>query len=219
MDPTSQRLMMGAAGSSGAAAIEFVASAQAQNSGTVNTVVISKPTGVQQGDLLIALCITSNDRSWTGDTGWTEVVDQGVKPSLRVAYLVAGASEPSSYTFTISNNSSASGVIAAFRYAAYDTIGSIATGSASGVQTASAITLSSASSAILAFFAHDGSSRTWSNPTSGLISTASDSDAASSSWALYRQLNLSSGSTGTRSATCSSSAGSFACILVGIKPA
>ena len=218
MDPTSQRLMMGAAGSSGAAAIEFVASAQAQNAVT-STVVISKPTGVQQGDLLIAFCAAGNDRNWTGDTGWTEVVDQTVKPSLRVAYLVAGASEPSSYTFTLNGNSSASGVIAAFRYAAYDTIGSIATNSSTSVQTAPAITLSSANSAILAFFAHDSTSRTWSNPTSGLVSTATDSDGNAPSFALYRQLNLSSGSTGTRSATCSNTAGSLACVLVGIKPA
>lgn len=216
MDPNSQRMMMGAA--SGAAAIEFVASAQAQNGGT-NTVVINKPTGVQQGDLLIAFCAAGNDRSWTGDTGWTEIVDQGVKPALRVAYLVAGASEPASYTFTINSNSNGSGVIAAFRYAAYDTIGSVATNNISGVQTASAITLSSANSAILAFFAAESSSRTWSNPTSGLVSTATDSDGTGPSFALYRELNLSSGSTGTRSATCSSSAGAYACILVGIKPA
>lgn len=217
MDPNSQRLMMGAAGG-GAAAIEFVASAQAQNAST-STVVISKPTGVQQGDLLIAFCAAANDRTWTGGAGWTEVVDQNAKPSLRVAYLVAGASEPSSYTFTLNSNSNASSVIAAFRYAAYDTIGSIATGSASGVQTASAITLSSASSAILAFFEVDSASRTWSNPTSGLVPTATDSDGTAPSFALYRQLSLSSGSTGTRSATCSTLTGSFACILVGIKPA
>lgn len=210
--------MQGASGS-GAAAIEFVASAQAQVSAT-SSLTINKPTGVQSGDLLISLCCSGNQLSgWTGDTGWTEVIDQGTGISIRVAYLVAGGSEPASYTFTSSNSAPSSGVIAAFRYAAYDTIGTISTTHSGGVQTAPAITLSASSSAILAFFAQSKNPTTWSNPTSGLISTATDSNNTDPSFALYRELNLSSGSTGTRSATTSDTSGSLGCILVGIKPA
>lgn len=217
MDPTSLRMIQGASGTGGVAAIEFVASAQAGTA--ASTLTINKPAGVQSGDLLIALCGTKAGRTWTGDTGWTEVIDQGVAPSTRVAYLIAGGSEPATYTFTSSSSDALSGVIAAFRYAAYDTIGTISTTATSGVQTAPAITLSTSSSAIFAFFANSNSDRSWSNPTSGLVSTASDSDTDAPSWALYRELDLSSGSTGTRSATCSSTSGNSGCILVGIKPA
>lgn len=218
MDPTSLRLIQGASGSGAAAAIEFVASAQTQVNS--NTLTINKPTGTQSGDLLIALCSAKNARTWTGDTGWTEVIDQGTaSPAIRVAYLVAGGSEPASYSFTVSPSEDLSGVIVAFRYAAYDTIGTISTTQSSGVQTAPQITLSASGSALLAFFANHSSNRTWSNPTSGLVSTATDSDANAPSWALYRELNLSSGSTGTRAATCSTTSGNFGCILVGIKPA
>lgn len=216
MDPISFRLMQGASGGTGA--VEFVASAQAQNSGS-STLVISKPAGTQNGDLMIALCTSAAARSWTDATGWTEVIDQNASPSIRVAYKVDGGSEPASYTFTLSASNNASGVIATFRRAAYDTIGTISTAQSSGTQTAPAITLSFSSSAILAFFAHDTASKTWSSPTAGLISTATDSDATQPSFALYRQLDMAAGSTGTRSATVNASANNFGCILVGIKPA
>lgn len=217
MDPNTQALMMGAAGTGGAAAIEFIASAQQQNSNSLY-LSISKPTGTQQGDLMIAICAAAANKTWTGPTGWTEVIDQGTAPSIRVAYKVAGASESSSYDFTLNTAGNASGVIATYRNASYDTVGTISTTVSGSVQTAPAITLSSSSSAILAFFAGDQNSRTWSNPTSGLVSTASDSDSTNPSWALYRELNLSSGSTGTRSATVSSISANNGCILVGIKP-
>jgi hypothetical protein len=217
MDPTTRALMMGAA-AGGAAPIEFVASAQATTSST-STLTISKPTGTQSGDLMVAIMAADSNRTWTGDTGWTEVIDQGVIPCLRVAYLVAGASEPSSYAFTSSGNARITGVIATFRNAAYDVVGSISTTHSSSTQTAPAITLSQSGGAVIAFFACDNTGRLWTNPTSGLIATANKSDSATPSWALYRELNLSAGSTGTRSATANGGVSSPAAILVGIKPA
>jgi hypothetical protein len=218
MDPATRALMMGAAGS-GAAAIEFIASAQFQTTSRTTTLAIGKPAGTQQGDLMVAFMAVNGNCTWTGDSGWTEVIDQGATPSLRVAYLVAGASEPSSYTFTFSKDESkSSGVIATFRNAAYDVVGTISTTSPSNVQTAPSITLSTGNSAILAFFASMSAGRTWSNATSGLISTATDSDVEPPSLALYRELDLPSGSTGTRSATASGSLSSPACALIGIKP-
>lgn len=215
MDPTSLRLMQGASGIS--AGVEFIASAQAQNNGI--NIDVSKPTGTVANDLMIMFGATENGQNadWSGASGWTEVAEQAFEPCLRVAYKVAGGSEPSSYTFSMGSIMTASVVIVTFRKAAYDTVGTI---SSSTTQTASAITLSTSSSAILAFFARARSSTTWSNPTSGLISTATDSDSTAPSFALYHELGLSSGSTGTRSATPSSTAfDELGCVLVGIKPA
>ena len=54
------------------------------------TLTITKPGGVQQGDLLLAAMCGSGaggGESWTGDTGWTEVIDQGF---AKVLFIVCG---------------------------------------------------------------------------------------------------------------------------------
>lgn len=212
--------MQGASGS-GVAAVEFVASAKTSNTTTGATLVINKPTGTVQNDLMVALYVTNNGQElWTPDTGWQEIIDQNSPPGLSASYKVAGASEGSSYTFTnAANNRILTGVILTFRNAVYDTVGTISTTHTLGVQAAPAITLASNNSAIVAFYCRASGSLTWSNPTSGLVSADSDSDASAPSFAVYYQLNMSSGSTGTKSATISTSGSGMACILVGIKPA
>jgi hypothetical protein len=102
---------------------EFIASQNTRTSGT--TMSINKPTSTQQGDLMIAFMCSDQNRTWTGATGWTEVADQGTSPSLRIAYRVAGSSEPSSYTFNLSSSANMVGAILTYRYATYDTIGAI----------------------------------------------------------------------------------------------
>jgi hypothetical protein len=197
-----------------------VASAQTQNTTTVANLIINKPTGTQQGDLMIAIAGTGSGpaRTWTQPAGWNEVRDQGTGNNLMVSHYIAGASEPGSYTFTASALAITSGIIITYRNAAFDVVGSIATGASSGVQTASAVTLTESASTLLAFFAEVAAGRTWSSPTSGLISLATDSDGTAPSWALYSEANVVSGSTGSKSATCSTTTGTFGCFLLGIKP-
>lgn len=105
----------------------FVAEASQQNTTNGSSLVINKPTGTQQGDIMVAFMGTSGvNATWTGDTGWTEVADQGSGFSLRVAYKVAGASEGASYTFTASvATGKLAGTIVAYRNAAYDTVSTI----------------------------------------------------------------------------------------------
>lgn len=208
---------MGAAGSS--KAIEFVASAKTSNSNSSTTLVIDKPTGTQEGDLMVAIaCVDNNSNTWTQPAGWNEVADQGAGTAIMASHYIAGASEPSSYTFTFSAGRRLSGIIITYRNAAYDTVGSISTTQSSGIQTASAITLAQNSSELLAFFANSGRDVTWSNPTSGLASVDVDSDNENPSWALYSESNVASGSTGSKSATCSVTNQDFGCFLLGIKP-
>jgi hypothetical protein len=199
-------------------AIEFIASAQAQVN-LETTIVINKPTGTQQGDLMIA--VISTDRStvtWTQPSGWTEAVDQGASPSIMVSYRTAGASEGANYTFTSSNSVRSAGIIVTYRNAGFDVAGSISTAIASNVQTAPAITMAQSKSTLLAYFIKGGNSITYSSPTSGLISLATDSDGTAPSWALYSQNDVASGSTGSKSATGSSFALGPGCLLIGIKP-
>lgn len=111
----------------------FIASQVGFDGTAGTTLVINKPTGTLEGDLMVAVmgCTGTSTKDWTGATGWTEAADQGGgAPYLRVAYKVAGASEPSSYTFTVSVSAGLrAGAILTYRNAAYDAIGAFDTGS------------------------------------------------------------------------------------------
>lgn len=183
--------------------IELVGTSSASSSNT--TLVINKPSGVQQNDLLIAVMIAGDDatvKTWTGDTGWTERIDTGI----RVATKVATASEGASYTFTSSSSTTASnGAIVALRNAAWDTIGSMATGSSTPV-TANAITVAENGSYLFAAFGVlSSASRTFSSPSSGLVSIYTPSSKAALGF--YYDDNYSSGSSGTKSASYSGAGG------------
>ncbi len=191
----------------------FVASAKTSNVGAGTTLVIAKPTGTIQGDLMIAFmcCSGGGGPTWTGDTSWSELIDQTAAPSIRVASLVAGASEGASYTFTCSNSRVLSGIIVTYRAAAYDTIGTINT---SNPIVAPQITAAVSNSVLLGFFADTGSSATFSTPSNMLV-VDSDSDANLSSWALFSQ-SVGAGATGTKTSTSSSGTGGG--LLLSIKP-
>lgn len=212
MDPLTRQLMM----ASMARPIELVASAQAEVAS--GSVVVSKPSGTAENDLMVALMIHNGNGTWTGDTGWTEAIDQGTSPCIRVAHKIAGSGEPSSYSFANTGSNEASGVIATFRNAAWDAIGTISTAVASSVQTAPQITVGAANSMLLAFFTSALPSVTWSSPSSGLVSLATDSSGTKGSFALYYDDLYSSGASGTKVATMSSSSGSKGCILLSVKP-
>lgn len=210
MDPLSRALLMGA---SAKKTLEYLAFTS--NTVSSSTLTINKPSGVSSGDLMVAIVFSENNATWTGDTDWSEVVDQGAGPSLRVAHKTAGGSEPASYSFTSSANSNLGGVIIAYRNAAYDTVGTIATGTDGGVQVANAITLSQSGSTVIAAFAR-AQTTSWSSPSSGLdlINTQTSVRPA---WAIYHDMDLPSGSTGTKQATPANTSGALACVLVGIR--
>lgn len=84
--------------------IGFRAAANApfDTAGTDRTV--GKPAGTVAGDLLIGLFGTIGGGTITVPSGWTPIFTDNGSSSNRVsaAYLVAGASEPSSYTASVS---------------------------------------------------------------------------------------------------------------------
>lgn len=198
----------------------FVASAKAQNTTGAATLDIGKPSGVSQGDLMVAFVGTDDAGgmcTWTPPAGWTEVRDQGLWPNLTVAYKVAGASEGSSYTWTGSDTVGLkSGVIAAYRGAAYDTVGTIGTASSGGNCTAGGVTAASDNSILLGCFFVGVAARTFPAP-SGMSSVNSDADTSAPSWALFSE-NIGAGATGSRSSDPSGTTGSVAGVLLAIKP-
>jgi hypothetical protein len=203
------------AAAGGAANITFIASAKSINSFTIN-----KPTGTLEGHLMVAFLNTDSTqgRTWTPPSGWTETLDPAIAPSITVCYKVAGASEGASYTWTLSGPGNASGIICTYANAVWDTVGTMSTTNASGVQTAPAITLAASGSTLFAYFAATGASRTWSSPSSGLVLVDENTTSTAPDFILYSQANVGSGSSGTKSATINTTTGNLGCVLAAIKP-
>lgn len=90
------------------------------------TVSVTKPVGTVAGDTLVAITSDLYGSTWTGDSGFTERYDSGANAGLRIATLVAGGSEPSSYTFTSSTDLFTQCIVAqviCFRGLQYDVVG------------------------------------------------------------------------------------------------
>ena len=90
------------------------ATTYAENSADEGTITGAKPSGTQAGDLLVAQIVVNGS---AGDStnistlsGWTQIqktIDANT-PCMGTYYKVAGASEPSDYTWTITNPSNTS---------------------------------------------------------------------------------------------------------------
>lgn len=196
----------------------FIASTNNQVSGS-STLTINKPSGTQEGDLMVAVMSRggTSAQTWTGDTGWTEVADQTTaSPSLRIAYKVAGSSEGSSYSFTCSSSvSPLAGCILTYRGAAYDTIGAFATGSSS--LSAPSINTSLPNCVLIASFSRNDVSITCTTPT-GMTARVTDSNATAPSYLVADEVFTVVGATGVRTSTVGSTT-DVAGILMSIKPA
>lgn len=72
------------------------------------SIIVNKPTGTTEGDLLVAIMGTDGDGETLGTPGgWTAITGNiGINHTSRSWYKIAGASEPSSYTFTVSSSES-----------------------------------------------------------------------------------------------------------------
>ncbi len=184
---------------------------------SVTSSTVSKPLGTREGDLMIATMATTTSTGWSGATGWTEVADQiTAAPSLRVAYKVATASEPSSYSFTSTSAGTHSSSIVTYRNAAYDAIGSITTGANPLV--VGAVTASVDFSRIFATAARNAGSVTITTPAE-MQAIYNDNGTTAPSRLNAQDSALSfAGSSGTRSFGLGSST-EVAGVLVSVKPA
>ena len=197
---------------------EFVAEANTQSTlASTSTIVVSKPAGTIEGDLMMMVGATgSAPRTWTGDTGWVEVADQNASPNLRIAYKVAGASEPASYTFALSS-STINGIAACiltYRNAAYDTIGAFTTGTSPLVLPS--VSPSANFSTLIAAGARSAASVTLGTPT-GMTARVTNNDTTTPSYRVCDQL-VTAGATGTRSMSTGSTS-SVSGLMLSIKPA
>jgi methionine-rich copper-binding protein CopC len=91
-------------------------SASSANNLTATTLVIPAPAGVAAGDALLAAVATRGAPTITAPAGWALVRQDANASTMRQAIFVriAGASEPASYTFTLSSAQSAAGGVVAY---------------------------------------------------------------------------------------------------------
>lgn len=175
--------------------VQFVAaSTQDNTAAAVATITVNKPTGTQDGDVMIAFLTRADGTgTWTGPAGWTEVADSsGVS-----IYHKTASSEGASYIFTPSQNRRVTGAILTFRAAAYAKVIAISTADTTNPITISSFTIDNADSTVIAFFAAlnaTSGTPSWSTPTSYTsVWNLTGSSACSQSISYRQTLSTSSG--------------------------
>lgn len=167
---------------------EFVASATTQNSTLGTNLVIDRPAGTVEGDLMVAVMAANGSLTggWT-DTTFTEAADQGANnPSLRVAYKVAGASEPSNYTFSSTGTDVKAGSIVTYRFASYNSVSAFVTGANPLILTGA--TAAASQSILLAIGARPAASVTeFATAPVGMTTVVSNTDATAPSFGVANQ--------------------------------
>jgi len=180
--------------------ITFKASSFKQNTTASSTLVIDKPTGTIDGDIMIAFMGNNlgDTGAWSTPAGWTEVYDRGDGDMMLVAYKVASG-EGANYTFNASVSSNGyGGQILTFANALFD-VGGAATTSTSPL-VAPSITVATANSVLLAMYIRQANGITFTTP-SGMTSLISGTiGGVGPSWHIFSQ-EVDAGATGTRSST------------------
>jgi PKD repeat protein len=144
---------------------------------TTSAITIAKPPGTVAGDVLVS-CLASNGTrvSPTGvPAGWTQIaaVLQGTSTRAFGYYKVAGASEPTSYTWTLNAPVKASGGIARYSgvsaAAPLDGTPQSASGASATTGTVAGVTTSAANAMLVGCMSIDSSATTVTiSPPAGL---------------------------------------------------
>lgn len=120
------------------APIEYISYAFTDSGGSRNFTV-SKPTGTQSGDFMLAYFFHhSSGETLTGPSGWTELTsDNASTNSGAVFYYTAGGSEPATYAFSSTSSANNGAAILTFRNGtgAVDVFGNF------GVNTSTSVTV------------------------------------------------------------------------------
>lgn len=186
--------------------------------GASTTIVVNRPSGVQDGDLMIAVMVTPGFRTTTGPAGWSKVLTQETS-TVMDAFTKTASSEPADYTFTLSAAANPAIQILAFRNAAFDVVGSLGTITGTGDITIPAIT-SDGGLVVAAVGGISSSSGSTTSTPSGmtLIHIETQDGSTYTKMATFLQ-KVSSGSTGTRTSTIGVNNIYSAGVLIGVKRA
>jgi hypothetical protein len=215
---------------SGGGAIAFRSASSGSAGSGVLTLSIGKPAGTVQGDVMVAsIAVRPETATITPPSGWTLVrrLDNAssVANSLAVYYKVAGASEPSSYSWSLSTSTGSAGGIAAF--SGVDTSNPIdienGQNTPSGLSHATPSISTTVADAMLVASFGFSSSATWTPPTGmteayDAASATVPNGAGEAVTAAYAT-QASAGATGTKTATASNDADVGNAHLLALRPA
>jgi hypothetical protein len=192
--------------------ITFVSSAFTQMTSNATSITITKPTGIQTGDLMVAFLVGLS-AVYTQPTsgGWTPVLADGGRG---ITYKVATGSESSisNYTWTLGSSLQAYGIILVYRYAQFDVCGTLGTLAVNAV--APAITVGANSSVVICSISNSASASVSYPIPSGWTSRWVDNDADEPSSAGFFK-SFDAGSTGNLNLTNSTQSRA---VLFSIKP-
>lgn len=174
----------------------YVASAGTREGG--GDVIVTKPTGTTEGDLMVAfIMVGSSGVTPTYPSGWTQAtLDTTGANSGAVAYKIAGASEPSDYTFTLGGSFGRTVQITTIRNVRNLTVGTYDEGSD---DTLVAPSITATEGILLAWFGAEGTPSRDSAPSGMTLGVQTTGGPIC--WTYYQ--TVSSGSTGNKTLTIS----------------
>jgi hypothetical protein len=204
--------------------IAFRSASSASNT-TATTLVIAAPAGVVTGDAMLAAVAFRGNPTITPPTGWTLVRQDLNGNAHRQAIFVriAGATEPTSYVFTLSNAQSAAGGIVVYSGVDQTTPVDVHGGqlnASSTSATAPSVTTTGTNRMLVAFFATPNLT-TFTAPA-GMTERYDQQVPVANPYKVTTTVDdqtvAAAGATGTRVATIANSAASVA-QLVALRPA
>lgn len=186
----------------------FISQSTVQETSSSLSLDLNKPAGTREGDLMIAYLLSGggnqSNPGWFDPAGWTYAVNltggaSTNRPFNAIAYKVAGASEPSTYTFQATTSRTLAGTIVTYRNGAYDATGTQV--SAADPLVLPAVTATENYSRVVGIAGRDVSNYTVIGP-SGMSNLVTQNDATTPSWVIEQGNELIADiSTGTRSFT------------------
>jgi hypothetical protein len=195
--------------------------------------VVNKPTGTAEGDILFGLVC------WSGSTitidgvpsGWTKLCEYIAQiDRYTLYYKIAGASEPSTYTWSMSGSCKLRIVCSCYTSGDFNASDPIDVVSNTSYRTsdttvrAASMTVASTSSPLV-FFAsvYSTTARTFTQPSNPTTDWVEDDDAGHTTPDFYAEICsmiwTGSGATGDMDATCSASLTAKHAFAVALKPA
>src|SRR6187200_2816128 len=174
------------------------------------SVSVTKPTGVQANDLLVAhVMVTGNVTASIAGSGWTAITsgtaaNQATQASF---YRIAGGSEPASYSFTWTGSQAAAATVTAYygvlSSSPFDVFSAIASTNNTTSVTAGTLTTTANDDIVLAFFG-SASNSTYTPP--GGWNERGDIGTTGISGSVADEIKVTAGATGNVSATSTVSA-------------
>jgi hypothetical protein len=165
------------------------------------SIVINKPSGVVSGDILIASISNNGYLTCSPPSGWNLIRQNtsGGNCGSAVFYLVAGGSEPTSYTFTFSSNVYSAGLMSRFLNVSNTTPVEVSSVTNTNGYTASSITTSTNNDMLMLVLASGNGAQTWSNPSGW--STGITGNLNSTSTGFFYKIQSTPGSSGAVTAS------------------